>query len=84
MLRSIFDKSVKPVTACVMIFTVYTKGYYDAVVDVHLNRPCTFIGIVVGVVESSLLGYSIGMTYPISIPIAIGYISYVNKIESTK
>ena len=76
---SIFQKTVKPVTAIVTTFTVYSKGYYDAVTDLHLNRPPSFTGILLGITESSLFGYCIGMTYPVSVPIIIGSIAYISK-----
>lgn len=74
MMNAIYSKTVKPVTACVMTFALYTKGYHDSVTDLQLNRPTSFVGIVLGVTESSLLGYSIGITYPISIPLAMIYV----------
>lgn len=79
---SIFNRTVRPVTASISIFTVYSKGYYDAVTDLQLNRPPSFVGIVLGITEGSLLGYTIGMTYPVSIPIAIASIVYLNKTKN--
>jgi hypothetical protein len=79
---SIFQKTVKPVTAMTTTFTVYSKGYYDAVTDLQFNRPPSFTGILIGITESSLLGYCIGMTYPVSIPIAIASIAYANKSKN--
>ncbi len=76
---SIFQKTVKPVTGLTTVFTVYIKGYYDAVTDLQLNRAPSFVGILVGITESSLLGYCIGMTYPVSIPIIIGSFAYISK-----
>ena len=81
-MNSIFQKTVKPVTAIITVFTVYSKGYYDAVTDLHLNRPPSFTGILLGITEGSLLGYTIGMTYPISIPIAIASFVYLNKTKN--
>jgi hypothetical protein len=72
---SIFQKTVKPVTAVTTILTVYSRGYYDAVTDLQLNRQPSFTGILLGITEGSLLGCCIGMTYPVSIPIAIAYIN---------
>jgi hypothetical protein len=72
-MHSIYRQTVKPVSACTTIFTVYAKGYHDAVTDLQFNRPPSFTGILLGVTEGSLIGYFMGMTYPISIPIAIAY-----------
>ena len=81
-MNSVYQKTVKPVTAIITIFTVYSKGYYDAVTDLQLNRPPSFTGILLGITESSLLGYCIGMTYPVSIPFAIASIAYINKTKN--
>jgi hypothetical protein len=78
-MNSIFQKTVKPVTAIITTCTVYTKGYYDAVTDLQFNRQPSFTGILLGVTESSLFGYCIGMTYPVSVPIIIGSIAYISK-----
>ena len=80
--KTMYNKTVKPVTAIITTFTVYSKGYYDAVTDLQLNRPPSFTGILLGITESSLLGYCIGMTYPVSIPIAIASIVYLNKTKN--
>ena len=78
-MHSIYQKTVKPATAIITTFTVYTKGYYDAVTDLHLNRPPSFTGILLGITESSLFGYCIGVTYPVSVPIIIGSLVYISK-----
>lgn len=78
-MHPIYQKSVKPATAIITTFTVYTKGYYDAVTDLQLNRMPSFTGILRGVTESSLFGYCIGMTYPVSVPIIIGSFAYISK-----
>jgi hypothetical protein len=78
-MNSVFQKTVKPMTAFTTMLTVYTKGYYDAVTDLHLNRMPSFTSILLGVTESSLFGYCIGMTYPVSIPIIIGSFAYISK-----
>jgi hypothetical protein len=79
---SIFQKTVKPMTAIITTFTVYTKGYYDAVTDLHLNREPSFTSILLGVTEGSLFGYCIGATYPVSVPIIIGTFAYISKTKN--
>jgi len=74
-MNATYRVTVKPVTALVTIFAVYAKGYYDAVTDLQFNRPPSFVGILLGITESSLFGYCVGMTYPISIPIVIVYLN---------
>ncbi len=78
-MNSVFRQTVKPVTGLTTVFTVYIKGYYDAVTDLQLNRPPSFTGILLGITESSLLGYFIGMTYPVSVPIIIGSFAYISN-----
>ena len=78
-MNTIYQKTVKPMTTLTTILTVYTKGYYDAVTDLQLNRAPSFTGILLGITESSLFGYCIGVTYPVSIPIIICSFAYISK-----
>jgi hypothetical protein len=69
-MNSVYQKTVKPMTAVTTMLTVYTKGYYDAVTDLQLNRMPSFTSILLGITESSLFGYCIGI---------IGSFAYISK-----
>ena len=81
MLSKFYALTVKPVTVCSMIFTVYSAGYYYGSVDVdnYKNKVTEHIanrGLfedTLCMTHSLIIGYCAGITYPISIPFFIGY-----------
>ena len=73
---AIYKATVIPVTCCTVPLSVYSRGYSDQC-DRMLSKPpppYTIYTHVISLLESGLLGYCIGITYPIGIPGIIAYI----------
>jgi hypothetical protein len=76
---ALYTKSVKPITAATTILAVYTRGYYDAVVNEQFRKKTSLIDDVVSMTESAVIGAAIGVTYPIGIPATLLYANYINN-----
>ena len=70
--RHFYTKTVKPITAGVMVFTLYSGGYYDGTGSAFYNTefPITFP---LDIAYYAIIGSCVGITYPISIPIIVAY-----------
>lgn len=75
--RIVYSNTVKPVTACSFVVSVYSGGYSTGATDVIYNKMTPFMPFMVDIVYSAVLGICIGITYPISIP-ALLTLEYVN------
>ena len=73
-LTTIYKSTVIPVTYCTVILSVYSRGYSDRMESLLYNREIPFLKYTLVFLESSLLGYCIGITYPVGIPASIGYL----------
>jgi len=71
---SIYKTTVTPVTLCTATISVYTRGYSDGC-DYKKNiKNVSALQTVLQVSQAALVGYCIGITYPIGIPSYIGYL----------
>ena len=77
-ISKLYKSTVVPVTYCTVGLSVYSRGYSD-IIDIILHRPkLSIFKYTCSIIESSLWGYCIGITYPIGIPATIGYL-YVTR-----
>ena len=76
MLSKIYSRTVKPITVVTSILSVYTCGYDRGAKDVnHIHRVYAYM------LQSLIVGYCIGITYPISIP---GFICFTKFVDNDK
>lgn len=70
--RNFYTKTVKPITAGVMIFTLYSGGYHDGTNSAFYKTefPITFP---LDIAYYAIIGSCLGIAYPISIPSFFAY-----------
>ena len=73
-LTAIYKSTVIPITYCTVTLSVYSRGYSDRMESLLYNREIPFLKYATALFESSLVGYCIGIMYPVGIPAAIGYL----------
>jgi hypothetical protein len=71
-----YKRTVTPITCCTVAFSVYTRGYSDGIQTYFGKLDTGIRQYLIGNIESALLGYIIGVTYPIGIPACIGYVYF--------
>jgi hypothetical protein len=70
--RNFYTKTVKPITAGVMVFTLYSGGYHDGTNSAFYKTefPITFP---LDIAYYAIIGSCLGIMYPISIPSFFAY-----------
>ena len=72
--NTIYRATVTPVTYCTVGLSVYSRGYSDSVESILYSREITMSKYTINMVESAIIGYCVGIAYPVGIPASIGYL----------
>jgi len=74
LIYTIYNATVIPVTCCTVTLSVYSRGYSDTIGYVYDKQRLTFFQYANQIAQSAMVGYFIGIIYPVGIPACIGYL----------